>query len=118
MFFPNQWAKVAYFLRLNRAESGLEKGSQSSGHGGAVIIGASLGPVFSTCSPTYSLILAIVLPESFSVGLLNLGIYTVGMGLPLLLIAYGGRGLVEKFKLLANPNSAFKKILATLLLIT
>ena len=35
----------------------------------AIATGAALGPVFSTCSPTYSLLLATVFPVSFLSGI-------------------------------------------------
>ncbi|USN58208.1 MAG: hypothetical protein H6767_08005 [Candidatus Peribacteria bacterium] len=44
---------------------------------GSILVGISLGPVFSSCSPTYAIILAVILPTSFLFGLVNLFAYVV-----------------------------------------
>ena len=51
------------------------------------MVGLSLGPVFSSCSPTYAIILAVILPASFLTGLLNLFAYVLGLSIALLVIA-------------------------------
>ena len=51
------------------------------------MIGAALGPVFSSCSPTYALIVATVLPQSFLSGLFYISVYVIGLALMLLLVA-------------------------------
>ncbi|MBI5414140.1 sulfite exporter TauE/SafE family protein [Candidatus Peregrinibacteria bacterium] len=118
MLFPDQWVKIAQICKLHKSETGLEKSRRASGNTGAILLGASLGPVFTTCSPTYVLILAIVLPKSFSLALVNLFIYTIGMSIPLLAIGYGGRKIASKFRGTSNPKGWFKRILAILLILT
>lgn len=118
MLFPDQWTKISCRLKLYKSEECLHKSSQSSGVKGAVLLGASLGPVFTTCSPTYLLILAIVLPKSLGLTVINLVFYAVGMSIPLLAIGYGGRKIASKFRGTSNPKGKFKRGLAILLILT
>ena len=64
MLFPDQWTKIACKLKLYKSEEMMAKSGQAPGIKGAILLGASLGPVFATCSPTYTLILAIILPKN------------------------------------------------------
>jgi len=118
MIFPKLWNTFAYKLKLYKSESLLHKSSEKQGTTGAVLLGASLGPVFTTCSPTYALILAVVLPQNFIVGIMNLFVYTIGLMIPLLAIGYGGQKVTKKLKWAVNPNGWFKKILGILLILT
>lgn len=117
LLFPTAWTRISIALGFNKSEALLHKGAQQSGLKGEVLLGASLGPVFSSCSPTYAIIVAQVLPASFAVGLLNLLVYVIGMMLPLLAIGYGGQAVVRRFRFAANPNGWFKKGLGILLLV-
>ncbi|MFZ2255357.1 MAG: hypothetical protein WAW59_04920 [Patescibacteria group bacterium] len=45
----------------------------------AIITGAALGPVFSTCSPTYTLLLATVFPVSLVAGIGYTLVYALGL---------------------------------------
>lgn len=118
MLFPDQWAKVACRLKFHKSEECLAKSNQTSGAKGAILLGASLGPVFATCSPTYTLILAIVLPKSFTLGIIYMIAYSVGMSLPLLAIGYGGRKIALKFRGASNPKGWLKRTLAIILILT
>ena len=55
----------------------------------AVVTGAVLGPVFSTCSPTYTLLLATVFPVSLIAGIGYTFIYALGLCLMLTIITIG-----------------------------
>lgn len=57
---------------------------------GDILTGAALGPVFSSCSPTYALIVAAVVPVSFFEGFLSIVAYAGGLAGMLLLIALLG----------------------------
>lgn len=115
MIFPDAWTKLAFKLKLYKSESLLHKNTSSNGS--AVALGASLGPVFTTCSPTYLFIVATVLPQSFATGFVNLLAYTVGMMILLLIIGYGGQAVVKKLRFAANPNGWFKKVIGVILLL-
>ncbi len=61
--FPKLWDKFAFANRLNLGGNRLlATGYTKKSFLGDVIMGAALGPVFSSCSPTYFIVLATVLP--------------------------------------------------------
>ena len=84
---------------------------------GDVTIGAALGPVFSSCSPTYFLILAAVLPVSFWLGTVYLLVYIAGLASVLLLIALLGQRFVGSITWAADPHGWFKRGLGIIFLI-
>jgi len=118
MLFPVVWEKVGFALGLYKAEGLLAKTKQTESFGSSVLLGAAMGPVFTTCSPTYLLIVATVLPAGFVTGLINLIAFIVGLMLMLLLVGYGGRAIVLKFRFAANPNGWFKRTLGAFLILT
>lgn len=118
MVFPRTWEKIAFKLKLYKSENLIEESNKHQGNKGAILLGASLGPVFSSCSPTYTIIIAIVLPQDFVTGLINLFAYTLGLVLLLLVIGYAGQKATKKLRALANPYGWFKKFLGVLLVLT
>jgi cytochrome c biogenesis protein CcdA len=118
LLFPQLWTALSLRLDLHRSDALLHKSARHENRFGAVLLGAALGPVFTTCSPTYAVILAIILPSSFMLGVLNLAAYSMGLALVLLFIAYGGQSVVQRFRFAANPHGWFKKILGLLLVAT
>lgn len=117
MIFPEIWEKLAFKLKLYKSENLLAKSANKKGLMGAVFLGAALGPVFSSCSPTYALILGIVLPQNFGMGVINILIYSFGLMLPLIAIGYGGQKISAKFKAGANPKGWLKRSLGLLLVV-
>lgn len=119
LLFPITWAKIV--LKLpghNKPESWMAKGYQSRSHWwGDILVGAALGPVFTTCSPTFFVILATVLPQSLGLGIIDLLAYIVGLSLSLLLIAYIGQKLVGKLDWAIDPNGWFRKALGVLFIV-
>jgi hypothetical protein len=82
-----------------------------------VLIGAALGPVFSSCSPTYFVILATVLPASFLLGTVYLLAYIAGLVLVLGLIALLGQRLTNKLQFAADSRSPIKRGVGALFLL-
>jgi len=118
MIFPNLWAKIPLVnLIKNSGNRGLAKGHQKHNKTGDYIVGVSLGPVFSTCSPTYLFIIATVLPASYSVGIVYLLGFTLGLVFSLLLVAYFGQYIVTKFTKNSQKAETIKKIFGFLILI-
>ncbi|MEZ4156817.1 MAG: cytochrome c biogenesis protein CcdA [Candidatus Paceibacterota bacterium] len=116
--FPTLWEKMPFVQRASAGSNKLMgKGFQKGGFMGEVIMGASLGPIFTTCSPTYFLVLASVLPESFALGMVYLLAYTIGLSLSLALIAVLGQKLAHKLGVLSNPHGWFKRFLGLLFLL-
>jgi len=125
LLFPHKWAKLSlWFKQLIKKENKVS-GSQKllfrfhdkKGFWPAVILGAALGPIFASCSPTYFLILGTVLPAHFGIGLLNLVVYSLGLALVMFGIAYLGQRFTSKLEGIANPNGWFKKSLGVLFLV-
>lgn len=115
LLFPALWERLPFIARLSgRSNKLVGAGFQRKNFSGDVLIGAALGPVFSTCSPTYFVVLATVLPEHFALGLTYLCAYTVGLCLMLLLIGYAGQKFADKLGGAANPRGAFKRALGVL----
>ncbi len=115
--FPSLWENK-FIAKLSRKSNIiLGKGDQKKSFWGDVIVGVSLGPVFSTCSPTYFIILATVLPVSLLLGFIYLLAYTLGLCLALLMVALIGQRIVDKLGVAANPDGWFKKTLGIILVI-
>jgi len=116
MLFPNVWERVAAPLSAKAGQS-LQSARTQKGIRGDFLLGAALGPVFNSCSPTYALIVAAVLPVSFGQGLIYLITYAVGLSVALLLIALLGRAVVSKLNWAANPTGWFHRLIGLLLII-
>ncbi len=116
--FPTTWEKISVKLKFNSGSSELlQKSAQKKGIKGDILVGLSLGPVFSSCSPTYFLILATVLPQNYATGVVYLIAYALGLSLMLLLIGYLGQRLVKKLKGAADPKGWFKRGLGILFIL-
>lgn len=116
--FPTLWEKIKFVGKLNRKSNKiLGLGFQKKSVWGDIIIGASLGPVFASCSPTYFIILATVLPVSLALGTLYLMVYALGLSLALLFIALIGQRVAVKLDIAANPYGWFKRTLGVIFLI-
>jgi cytochrome c biogenesis protein CcdA/thiol-disulfide isomerase/thioredoxin len=116
--FPSTWDWIA--IRLGFGTGSQRLLARASGNGGVlgqVLIGAALGPVFSSCSPTYAIILATVLPAQFGLGLTYLISYALGIAVVMLALGYAGQKLVTRLGWLANPEGWFKKILGIIFLL-
>ncbi len=115
---PSLWTNLPFIRKLaNKSNTTLGKGTQRKGILGDVTIGASLGPAFSSCSPTFLIILAIVLPRGFFEGLLYLIVYALGLGVVLLFIALLGQKAIEKLNIFADGGGWFKKIMGIIMII-
>ncbi|HTK33575.1 MAG TPA: cytochrome c biogenesis protein CcdA [Candidatus Paceibacterota bacterium] len=119
LVFPDTWARLV--LKIpghNKPDRWISRGYT---HGESfwtdVIVGAALGPVFTTCSPTFFVILATVLPQSFAMGVVDLLAYIVGLALSLLLISFIGQRLVNRLEWLSDPKGWFKLTLGFLFII-
>lgn len=115
--FPSLW-EGQWLARIStKSNILLGKGNQKKSFWGDVIIGASLGPIFSTCSPTYFIVLATVLPAQPIVGLTYLLAYTAGLSLALFLIALIGQKIMSKLNLAADTHGWIKRSLGLLFII-
>jgi cytochrome c biogenesis protein CcdA/thiol-disulfide isomerase/thioredoxin len=116
--FPMLYETVIIKLNLQaKSQQLLGKGSGRGAVIGAIITGAALGPVFSSCSPVYAYILATVLPVNFGVAMLYMVAYVLGLSLMLLLVGFLGQKLVRKLKFASNPRGWFTRIVAILFIV-
>ncbi len=111
--FEVLWVKIVNSLKLQeKANSQFSVGFKKKSIWGDVIMGGALGPIFSTCSPTYFVILATVLPESYTKGVVYILAYVFGLSLVLFGIATLGQRFMGQLEVLANPRGWFKRIIA------
>lgn len=116
--FPRLWPLIAARLHIEKGSTGmLSKANRASGQFRNILIGAALGPVFTSCSPTYALILAAVLPASFALGFTYLLAYVAGMALLLFVVAYFGARLTRRLGWALNPNGVFHKALGVIFIV-
>lgn len=110
LLFPRVWEEIMIATRLQaRSNQLLATTTRRRGVIGDVLLGAALGPVFSSCSPTFALIVATVLPVSFGEGLVYLAAYVVGLSSVLLLVVLIGQSLVKRFRFALNPEGWFNR---------
>ena len=110
--FPNLWKNISSKLWFSgNSNELLQKSTQKNWMIKYMFMGFALGPVFSSCSPTYALILAIILPAGFFFGLIALISYTLWLAAILFAIAIFGQKLIKNLKWASDPNGMFKKIL-------
>jgi cytochrome c biogenesis protein CcdA/thiol-disulfide isomerase/thioredoxin len=118
LLYPNTWNTISAKLKLSGSSEGaLHSATKKKGVTGEILIGAALGPVFASCSPTYFIILATILPLSLTQGIINLIFYAAGLVLILFAVAILGQKLIAKMKWAANPNGWFKKSLGILMIV-
>ena len=118
LVFPALWEKIPGINKLSASSNKLVgTGYQKKSFWGDVLIGAALGPVFSSCSPTYFVILASVLPASFALGTAYLLAYAAGLSLVLLLIALLGQRFADRLNAFADSRGFFKRIVGLLFIV-
>ena len=116
--YPGLWTKIPGIAKLaTTSNRGIGVGAKRQDMIGDSIIGLSLGPAFSSCSPTYLIILAVILPGNFLSGLLYLIAYVIGLGVTLLFIALIGQSITEKLGILAGEKSWFRITIGIVMLL-
>lgn len=119
MLLPTLYARVIAKLGIEqRAVGTLSKTYKNQRpYIGPIVIGASLGPVFASCSPVYAYILATVLPVNFAQALLYIVAFIVGLVAVLLPIGIYGQRFVSKIKFASNPKGWFQRTIAVLFIL-
>ncbi|MBP7806776.1 cytochrome c biogenesis protein DipZ [Candidatus Gracilibacteria bacterium] len=118
LIFPRVWTWLMGITGIEKlSQNSLEAASHQEGIWGPIALGAALGPVFSSCNPTYTVLLATILPASMTMGLIGLLAYFVGLGIILLLIVHFGRSIIGRFAFFSNPRGIFRRILGVVILI-
>lgn len=113
--FPSLWEAVSMRLSLqSRSTNRLVEARQRQGVSGAVLTGAALGPVFTSCSPLYGYVIVTVLPASFIRGITMLLAYTIGLCGTLLVISLLGQRAIGKARWAADLHGWFRRGLGAL----
>lgn len=116
--FPSLWERIPGMAKLSQRSNKLVgKGYQKKSFWGDVVIGVALGPVFSSCSPTYFVILATVLPASFLLGFSYLLAYTAGLAIMLICIALIGQRFADRLTRAADSRGILKKTVGVLFIV-
>jgi cytochrome c-type biogenesis protein len=116
--FPALWERAMLVTGLqNRANATLDRSYRRGGLWGDLLLGAALGPTFSSCSPTYALILVTVLPVSFAEGVVYVVAYAIGLGVTLLLVAFLGQAFARRLGWLSKPGGVFRRVVGVLLIV-
>lgn len=119
LILPEHWDWISYKLRFSTsANQKLNKAqTKTDGIWSDILIGFALGPVFSSCSPTYFIIIGTVFPSSFTFGIIYTLVYTLGLAILLLAIAVLGQKFVQRFNWAVDPHGKFKRILGIIFLL-
>jgi len=108
--FPSLWDYMSMRLSLQqRSAERLAAARQREGTAGAVLTGAALGPVFTSCSPLYGYVIVTVLPASFGQGIALLIAYVIGLCGTLLAIALIGQRFIGAARWAADPHGWFRR---------
>ncbi len=112
--FPLIWENQFFASLSTKANRVLGVGTQKKSALGDYIVGLSLGPVFTTCSPTYFIVLATVLPVSFILGVVYLCVYIFGLATSLFVVVHIGQRVVDRFSTVFKTGSLVRKIIGVL----
>ncbi|MDA1335239.1 MAG: DUF3179 domain-containing (seleno)protein [bacterium] len=116
--FPSLWSRIPFVQKLsNLSNKAIGTGYQKKNYSGDALIGLALGPVFTTCSPTYLFIIATILPAGFVAGIIYLLGFTFGLAISLFLIAYFGGQLVNKITSHMGAVGSVKQIFGVLIIL-
>lgn len=116
LLFPNLWQSIMHRLGVDHLT---HSATSSSFHWywWDILLWFLLWPIFNTCSPTFVILVATILPASFVWWLTNILVYILGLCLMLWLVVIWWRSVIKRFKRIADPNWRFKKIVALLLIL-
>ncbi len=116
--FPSLWVRVPFVQKISiLSNKALGTGYQKKSYKGDMLIGLALGPVFTTCSPTYLFIIATTLPASFFAGFIYLIGFTLGLAAALFLIAYFGQSIVNKVSAHMQEAGRIKQVFGILIVL-
>jgi len=116
LVLPHAWDRVSTRLSLGSTTGRRLVAARSrDGVAGAVLTGAALGPVFSSCSPLYGYVIITLLPAEPVFGLALMLTYVVGLCATLLVVALAGQRAIRRLRWAADPDAWFRRGLGVLL---
>ena len=116
LLFPAAWQWLMHVTWVEKATNKAQQ-TDATGVRWDIVLWWVLWPVFNTCSPTYAILVANILPASFLWWLTNIIAYIVWLSLVLFLITRWWRKIITKLKRAANPKWRFKKVVAIILIL-
>jgi len=115
---PTLYENISMRLSLqSKTTPLLSRAREREGKTGAILTGAALGPVFSSCSPMYAYVIVTVLPASFAEGLALLFAYSLGLCGTLLLVAWAGQRLIKYMGWAVNPEGLLRRSLGWIFIV-
>lgn len=106
---------------FGRLSSIIKTPSQSGdGFWGGVVVGLSIGLIWTPCvGPILASVISLALTGTLDKGAVLITLsYALGTAIPMLLIVYGGRRVIDKVPLLTKNTSMIQKIFGVLMIMT
>ena len=113
---PYDWLMARVREPLDR----IGAGSSGSGRVGGFVLGMSLGAVWTPCAgPVLASILVLVATaQDLAWAALLLTLYAIGAGIPMLVIAYGGRFVTKRVRVIARYAERLQQVFGGLIVLT
>lgn len=113
---PYDWLMARVRKPLDR----IGAGSSGSGRLGGFVLGMSLGAVWTPCAgPVLASILVLVATaQDIGWSALLLTLYAIGAGIPMLAIAYGGRMMTTRVRVVARYAERLQQVFGGLIVLT
>lgn len=119
-YLADWFAKVTSFV--GDLGAGLQSQGKQAGHGflSGIILGIALGLVWTPCAgPILAAITTLVATQKITLDIVLLTLsYSLGAGLPLLLIAYGGKKAISGVPFLSRNSEIIRKGFGWIMLLT
>lgn len=115
---PELWDRVSVASGMgSRSAHGLASATRRTGVVGALLTGAALGPVFTSCSPLFAYVIVTVLPSDLGRGLVLLTAYVIGLVAILLAVALLGQRAVRRLRWAADVHAPWRRALGLVFIV-
>lgn len=123
MLFPylsDRFATATSFIGGVGSSIQSQTRGKSTGFFSGLLLGSALGLVWTPCAgPILAAVTTLVATQQVSLQIILLTLtYSLGTGIPLFLIAYGGKRALTKFPLLARHTEEIKRFFGFLMILT